>query len=162
MQVLVLNSDYSYLNLCNWKRAVILLHKGKVEVLEYTDKTVQNSSGSYKIKVPSVIKLISFIQGIYRSKVKFNKHNVLIRDNYTCSYCKTSEGKMNVDHIIPTSKNGKSSWENCCCSCIICNHKKADRTPKEAGMILHIQPKTPSIAQFLHCKKTLLSFELKY
>lgn len=78
-------------------------------------------------------------------EVKFTRHNVFERDGYFCQYCgeKYDTAYLNLDHVIPKERGGKTTWENVVCSCIRCNSKKGNRTPQEAGMKLLKKPKKP-------------------
>ncbi len=145
---ILLNQDYSFLNVINWKRAMCLVAKGKVQVLAYSEKTVVTAEGMI-FKIPAVMKLMKLIRTLYRSKVPFNKRNVLIRDGFKCLYCGSKEGKLTIDHIIPRSRGGKDTFENCVASCRRCNNKKGSKTPREAGMALSSQPCQPTISEFL-------------
>ena len=147
----LLNYDYSFLNVVNWKRALCLIAKNKVQVLAYSDQTVRTAEGMI-IKIPSVLKLIKLIRTLYRSRVPFNKRNILVRDEFRCAYCGTNKTKLTIDHIIPKSRGGKDSFENCVAACRECNNRKGNRTPREAGMTLRGQPYQPTISEFLRLK----------
>jgi len=149
-QVVLLNADYSFLNIVTWKRAMSLVIKDKVEVLKYSEKIVNTAEAI--LKIPSVMRMVYIIKQIWKNTVPFTKKNLFIRDNYKCSYC-GSHDELTIDHIIPKSRGGKSNFENCITCCRTCNVKrKQDKTPREAGMILHRRPYTPTIVQFLRKK----------
>lgn len=154
----LLNADYSFLNLVDWKRAMRLMIKDKVEVLSYSERIIRSVEG-FSIKIPAVMKLVKFIRTIYRSKVPFSKKNVLIRDGYTCAYCHTQTPELTVDHIIPKLQGGASTFENCVASCRPCNSKKGGRTPREAGMSLNARPYQPTISEFLRIRLMRLGIE---
>jgi 5-methylcytosine-specific restriction endonuclease McrA len=147
----LLNADYTFLNLVNWKRAICLMAKGKVEVVKDSPKTIRNADGA-EVKIPAVMRLIKLIRTIYRTSVAFTKRNVLIRDHFRCAYCGASKEKLSIDHIIPKSKGGKMTFENCVAACRACNLKKGGRTPSEARMFLKIKPYQPTISEFLRLK----------
>jgi 5-methylcytosine-specific restriction endonuclease McrA len=136
-RVIVLNGDYTFLNTINWKRAVCLVVTGKSEVVKYSDKVLHTVSGEF-MKLPLVIKLIKIIRSIYKSHVPFTKKNVMVRDRHLCVYCK-SKIELTIDHVIPVSRGGKSTFENCVTACKPCNNKKGSRTPREAKMYLNIK-----------------------
>jgi 5-methylcytosine-specific restriction endonuclease McrA len=146
----VLNGDYSYLNTINWQKAMKLLYKGKATVLKYAD-TVVNTAENVVMKVPAVMKLLKIIRTIYRTKVPFSKKNVMVRDNFTCQYCGTNKG-LTIDHVIPVSKGGKTTFENCVSACKKCNGKKGDKLPSEAHMYMKKQPVHPTISEFTRLK----------
>jgi 5-methylcytosine-specific restriction endonuclease McrA len=147
----VLNADYTFLNLVNWKRAMCLLAKGKVEIIKASRRTVRSSSGQEQ-KIPSVIRLIKLIRTIYRTGVAFTKRNVMIRDRFRCGYCGARCERLSIDHIVPKSRGGKTTFENCVTACKICNLKKGSRTPGEARMFLKSRPYQPTISEFLRLK----------
>ena len=148
---ILLNADYTYLNVVHWKRAICLQAKGKVEVLKNSAKTVKSSSGAI-FKVPAVMRLIKLIRTIYRTGVAFCKKNVFIRDGFKCAYCGAEKLRLTIDHIIPKSRGGKSNFENCVAACKPCNIKKGHQTPREANMFLKVRPVQPTISEFLRLK----------
>lgn len=154
----VLNGDYSFLNVVNWKRAICLIIKGKTEVLKYSDKEIRNGEGTTIMKIPLVMRLIKFIRTIYRNKVPFSKNNVFTRDGFRCMYCGRSE-QLTIDHVIPQSKGGKTNFDNCTTACRPCNSKKDRRTPSEARMHLLRQPYAPTISEFLRLKMKKLRLD---
>jgi 5-methylcytosine-specific restriction endonuclease McrA len=78
--------------------------------------------------------------------VAFSRRNVFKRDHYTCQYCNVQPGteELSIDHVIPRSHGGTSTWENCVLACVACNKRKADRTPQQAGMKLRRPPVHPT------------------
>lgn len=155
---IVLNGDYTFLNVINWKRAVCLLVKGKVEVLKYSDRILRNCDGSVIMKQPLVIRLIKLIRSIYKSKVPFSKKNVFIRDEMKCVYCGIG-GRLTIDHVQPISRGGKTNFDNCVSACKPCNNKKGRRTPSEARMFLRKRPFTPTISEFIRLKMKQLGID---
>jgi 5-methylcytosine-specific restriction endonuclease McrA len=147
----LLNADYSVLNLVDWKRAMCLVAKDKVMVLAYSETSINCSQG-IKFKVPAVMKLMKLVKTIYRIKIPYSKNNVIIRDGFCCAYCGMSQKFPTLDHVVPKSRNGATNFENCVTCCRDCNHKKGDRTPKEAAMPLKITPWHPTISEFLRIK----------
>jgi 5-methylcytosine-specific restriction endonuclease McrA len=150
-QCILLNADYTFLNLVNWKRAVCLLAKGKVEVIRDSPATVRNPGGD-ELRIPAVMRLIKLIRTIYRAGVAFTKRNVQVRDGFRCAYCGSHRERLSIDHIIPRSRGGKTDFENCVAACKSCNLRKRDRTPSEAGMYLKSRPFRPTISEFLRLK----------
>ena len=134
-QVLVLNASYEPLNITTWRRATVLMLKGKAESLE------ENSNHEIRnnVKRPTVIRLRYFIKVPYR-ELALNKKNLLQRDNYSCQYCPYSGDQLSIDHVIPRSRGGEDIWENVATACISCNIRKGNRTPKEANMPLKNKP----------------------
>ena len=85
-----------------------------------------------------------------KKNISPKKKRILLRDNYKCQYCDTRAGpeKLNIDHVVPKAKGGKSEWNNLVASCIRCNNDKDCRTPKQAGMILRRKPGKPNFLVF--------------
>ncbi len=150
--VLVLNTTYEPINICNIKRAVILLFKDDAVVLENYDKFIH--SPSKKIKAPAVIKLKEYVK-IPHKKVVLTRKNILIRDKYTCQYCgkRFPASELTIDHIIPKSKGGLTKWDNVVACCKKCNEKKGHRSPWDANMTLVRKPSAPTYIYFLHIVK---------
>jgi len=154
-RVIVLNADYTFLNFCDWKRALALIKKGKAEPVKDTDKIVQNYDKTFSFAIPFAIKLLKFVRQIFKRKVPWSKKNVFIRDNYTCQYCGEflkDKSIMELEHVIPRSHGGKSSFENCVTACQPCNRKKGDKTLREVKMYLKKRPVEPTINEFLNNK----------
>lgn len=148
---IVLNGDYSFLNTVSWKRAVCLIIKKKAEVLKESNKPIRTGCGASMCKVPLVIKLIKIIRLIYKNRVPFSKRNIMVRDKYECAYCGTSSN-LTIDHIIPSSQGGKTTFENCITACQPCNNKKGNRRPNEAKMYLSKKAYAPTISEFIRMK----------
>lgn len=156
-RTIVLNGDFQFLNTVSWKRGLSLVLSGKSEVLKYTDKIITCSDGSC-FSIPLVIRLIKVIRTIYRNRVPYSKRNIFVRDNFKCMYCgKTKE--LTIDHIIPSSRGGKTTFENCVAACRPCNNKKNNRTPSEAKMYLKKQPHAPTIYEFFLLKMKQLGVD---
>ncbi len=137
-KVLVLNASYEPLNITSWRRAVVLLLKGKAEQLEHND----NLSIYQGFPLPSVIRLRQYVSVPYK-EIPLTRRNILERDHHTCQYCNYRGEQLTLDHVIPRSRGGGDSWENLVTACVRCNVKKGNRTPKEAGMNLRSQPRKP-------------------
>ncbi len=136
-KVLVLNASYEPLNITSWRRAVILMIKGKAEHVEHNGKYLYRD-----FPLPTVIRLRHYIAVPYR-EVPLTRRNILNRDNHSCQYCGYTGDDLTIDHIIPRSRGGVDSWENLTAACMRCNVKKGNRTPKEANLLLHNQPRRP-------------------
>lgn len=130
--------SFEPLNICSWKRAIVLIMKGKAEQIENNGKLINNT-----IPVPSVIRLTNYVMVPYR-QIPLSRKNVLHRDNYVCQYCGKSSSILTVDHIIPKSRGGRHYWDNVVAACLRCNNKKGNKTPKEANMKLIKNPQIPS------------------
>lgn len=157
-KILVLNFDYSFLNVVDKQRAFRYIASGKVTVEQYSDQVINSFEKAYKL--PIVVRFVKFIRKIYRRKVYWSKKNVIIRDNNTCQYC-GSKKDITIDHIMPKSRGGKNSFENTVASCFSCNNAKGDKTPREAYMTLQSKPTQPTVMDFLmKFHKTLNAEEL--
>lgn len=157
-QCVVLNTDYSFLNIVNWKRAMCLLVKEKVTVLRWSEKVV-GCGDTRKMRIPLVLKLIKLIRTIYRARVPFTKKNVMVRDDFQCAYC-GKKSNLTIDHIIPSSQGGKTDFENCVTACKPCNNLKNDRTPSNARMYLKKKAYQPTISEFLMKKVRQLGIDV--
>ncbi|MBW1726603.1 MAG: HNH endonuclease [Deltaproteobacteria bacterium] len=150
-QCVLLNADYTFLNVVNWKRAMCLIAKGKVQVIRQSERLIRTAEG-LAVKVPAVMRLIKLIRTLYINRVPFSKKNVLIRDGFKCAYCGGEKRKLTIDHIIPKSRGGKTDFDNCVSSCKSCNNKKGSKIPSEANMYLKVKAYQPTIAEFLRLK----------
>lgn len=140
-RVLVLNSDYSPLNITTLTRGFVLVNKGKAEVVKKGDDDIVTSIGNFVR--PIIIRLLEYIK--YRPRItKVSRRRIFQRDNHTCQYC-GSKRNLTIDHILPRSRNGNNSWENLITCCFRCNSIKGNRTPQEANMKLLTKPYEPSI-----------------
>ena len=149
--VLVLNASYEPIHVCVARRALILLLKGVASAEELTIEEVHSPSRA--IPVPSVIRLLEY-RRIPRQTRALSRKNILMRDRYTCQYCGEifSAGELTLDHVMPRSRGGGSSWENLVTSCRCCNNRKGDRLPDEAQMDLKRRPRPFS----LHTSRSLM------
>ena len=153
-KVVLLNNDYNFLGEISWKKAIALIVKGKVEVVKESDKVIQNAAKTVKIFLPKVIRLIKMIQKIYKSKVRFSKKNVIVRDKGTCQYCGAqTSNDITIDHVIPVSRGGKTTFDNCVACCKKCNSAKNNALPSECNMTLLREPFKPTIMEFMSIKR---------
>lgn len=142
---LVLNASYEPLSVVSSARAISLILANKAMSVDDSDTKWRSSRA--EISVPYVIRMNYFIKRNHVSKeVPFSRHGVLVRDNYRCAYCgKRNTSEMTIDHIIPKSKGGQHSWENCVTSCLKCNSHKKDHTLAQSGLKLRIKPTMPNV-----------------
>lgn len=149
--VILLNADYSFLNIVDWKKAMTLMAKGKAAVHKYSERVIKTASGKL-VKVPFILRLIKFIRTLYKSRVPFSKKNVMVRDGFKCAYCGGKSKKLTIDHIVPKAKGGKSTFENCVAACRECNNKKGSKTCRESNMFPQVKATQPTISEFLRMK----------
>jgi 5-methylcytosine-specific restriction endonuclease McrA len=141
--VLVLNATYEPINVTSVRRALVLIFKGTARVEERTDRFVHSSRMS--VPVPSVIRLVEYIQIPYERK-ELSRRNVLLRDGFMCQYCgrKLNSSDLTIDHVIPRARGGRTSWDNVVTCCRRCNARKGGHLPEEVGMKLLKHPRALS------------------
>lgn len=146
---LLLNSSFEPLRIISWEKAVTLFFLGKVEIIENYERSVR--SVSIVIKVPSVVRLLRFVH-LKSRRPPLTRTNLLLRDSYKCQYCSKilEKSESTIDHVIPRSKGGKTTWENVVIACPTCNLKKGGKTPAEARMPLNTKPEPPSWLPILY------------
>lgn len=160
--VLVLNRSFYAIHITNWRRALSLVYIDHARVVDDEYRTynfsdwqelsqmIENHPSGFvytptlKIAIPEVIALRIYDQ-MPISEIKFTRRNIYEHYGYHCCYCgkKFPTNDLNLEHVIPKSRGGQSTWNNIVTSCIPCNLKKEDLLPKEAGMKLLIQPSKP-------------------
>lgn len=149
-EVLVLNSDYEPLNICNVRRAMLLVFHGKVDILHENSRMLRTVSMEFQS--PSVVRLKSHVKRP-RPQIRLSRRSVLARDNYTCQYCGCTGNDMTVDHIIPKHMGGPTSWDNLVCCCKRCNGKKGGKSISQVGFILKRKPTKPKYVPFVSLTK---------
>jgi 5-methylcytosine-specific restriction endonuclease McrA len=168
--VLVLNRLWQAVNVCSARRAFSLIYSGQAQVVdaqsgdyqtfdfeEWRDLSTDEPGPdlvhtlNFSIRVPKIIVLLVFDR-LPRKDVKLTRQNIFMRDQFHCQYCskKFDRNDLNIDHVVPRSRGGKTTWENIVCSCIRCNTKKGNRTPEQARMPLKRVPKAPRPRAFLN------------
>ena len=156
-QVLLLGANFVPVAIVSARAAVNLLMAEKVDPIDGIATVLRSVNKEFEI--PSVIRLRTFHYAPSR-KATWSRRAVLRRDGFRCVYCGVrigdeEKGKVlaaedfTVDHIVPSSRGGKSSWVNCACSCFRCNHRKGSHTPNEAGMKLLWEPKRPRVTMWV-------------
>ena len=180
--VLVLNKFYQAIRVVNVKRAFSLLCKELAEVVHLESDSAgkthwQNLNFAswqelsamkaeyepdqfdwihtvrFQIAVPRIIRLLVY-EKLPRQDVKFNRRNIYARDSSRCQYCgrKFPTSELSLDHVLPKSQGGKSTWDNIVCCCVKCNVKKGGRTPEQAHMHLIKPPVKPKRSPMLTIK----------
>lgn len=169
-RVLVLNRSYKPVAVTDVGRAFGLLYKGIVKAVDREFQTFDYESWaalaadlgddtvstSHRVlKVPRVVVLQAFDK-LPRTKVRFSRQNIYVRDNFTCQYCGKHFPRrdLNLDHVVPKSQGGRTTWDNIVCSCVKCNTTKSGRTPAEAGMRLLKKPSRPPVTSLAPPPKT--------
>ncbi|MFM9198006.1 MAG: HNH endonuclease [Planctomycetia bacterium] len=177
LSVLVLNRSFVAVHITNVRRAITLLFRQLAEVVhieegQYAAHSLESwrelsalrsayrgpnedwvRAVGYDLQAPRVIRLITCDRGP-RQGLRFNRRNVFARDGNQCQYCgkqfPTSE--LSLDHVVPRSRGGTTSWENIVCACVACNVRKGGRTPPEARMNLVRHPVKPKRSPLLSIK----------
>lgn len=140
--VLVLNADLGPLHRVSLKHAIRMLCRGIAEIHE-----AEPDIRFGVFPLPTAVKLVKYIvtKWRYTAGPAWSRPGVLARDKRVCGYCASPHGDT-VDHILPTSRGGRNTWQNTVASCNRCNQNKGDRTPQEAGMVLRVKPTAPTWA----------------
>lgn len=160
---LVLNKSYHAIHTLDWQKAMSLIFQDAAEVLdenfqsynwkdwtELSQLMKENAQGfvntaHMRIAIPEVIRLTKYDR-LPKKEVKFTRSNIYEHYKFKCCYCgqKKKRDELNLDHVLPRSRGGQTTWDNIVLSCITCNTKKDNKTPDEAGMKLLVQPSKPT------------------
>lgn len=143
MPVLVLNSSFQPLSVIPERRLIVLLSKQKVTFLDNSMRElIEESIKARRLELerPVIVQLLANVR-IPRVALQPTRSNILLRDDETCQYCGKHSRDLTLDHIIPRSRGGQSTWENLVASCKACNGKKGNRLLKEVNMRLLRQPR---------------------
>ena len=138
--VLVLNATFEPINVTAVRRALVLMLKGVAQAEETNHAEVHTTHKA--MQVPSVIRLLTY-RHIPQQSRALSRKNILLRDRNTCQFCGHAfpASELTLDHVMPRSRGGRSSWENLVACCYGCNNRKGDRTPEEAGLKLQRRPR---------------------
>ena len=162
--VLVLNRLWQPIHTCSVKRALRLVCLGHAQIVQtdgescyqthdlisWAEHSASHLAGElirtvrHAFRIPKII-VLALYDRIPRKEVKFTRHNIFLRDKFTCQYCSNSfpESDLNLDHVVPRDKGGKTTWDNIATSCIRCNTRKANKLAHEVGMRLLRKPDAP-------------------
>ena len=161
LSTLLLNSDcapvsYLPLSVISWQDSITLIYLNKADVLEWHESWTVRSS-TWETPVPAVMILRKYEK--QRSIVRFSKRNVFLRDNYTCQYCdkKLCKKTATLDHVLPSSYGGKTTFENCVCACSSCNTKKGN----DKSIVPLKKPLRPSYYQLVDARKRM-PFDIRH
>jgi len=166
---LVLNHSYLPIHVTSVRRAFSLIYQDAARAVDEAYQTfdfaqwmslstldcevIGTTRGA--IRVPRVIALLHFDRVPMRH-VRYSRVNVFARDKFTCQYCgsRPHRSQLNLDHVIPRSLGGKTSWENVVCSCVECNRRKGGRTPEQARLRLMRRPTRPRFSPLVNLVNT--------
>lgn len=137
--VLLLNASHEPLAVVTGRRALVLILDGKAVSLE--NRSILLRSAQLAIALPAVVRLNRYVRVPYRPPSSVSRAGVLRRDSRRCAYC-SAKGDT-IDHVVPRSRGGSHSWENCVACCGRCNTRKADRLLDELGWALPFTPGPP-------------------
>lgn len=144
MKCLQLNSTYEPMSFIDIDKALKLHFRGKIDIISTWNEKITWISGS--MKLPAIIKLNKYVRHI-RRRTNFDRHTLFRRDSFLCAYClkALSANSLTIDHIVPKSQGGLTTWLNTVSCCAKCNSYKENRTPEEANMKLLIKPTVPTL-----------------
>jgi hypothetical protein len=159
-KALLLNSDWSPLKFINEKDAIYLLYLNKAEMVSLKPGHVSKWPIGHKLvtggefPAGATLRLFDYVNKRFRNP-RFRRSVVFARDSWRCQYCgmRVSNSTATIDHVIPVSRGGKTSWDNCVTACSACNKKKKDHTLEETQMNLRSRPKPPDQIHFWNVSK---------
>ena len=159
--VLVLNASYEPINVCAARRAIVLVLKGVAMTEEENGHFLH--AARWAIRVPSVIRLLHYRRIPHQSRA-LSRKNILLRDRNTCQYCGTVLGssELTLDHVMPRSRGGNSSWENLVTCCHPCNRRKGNQMPQEARMKLMREPRSFNLHTSRHIMRLMGHSDAKW
>jgi 5-methylcytosine-specific restriction endonuclease McrA len=159
--VLVLNASYEPINVCAARRAIVLVLKGVAMTEEENGHYLHSTRIS--IRVPSVIRLLEYRRIPHQTR-SLSRKNILLRDRNVCQYCGAvlPSGELTLDHVIPRSRGGASTWENLVACCHSCNRRKGNQSVHEAGMKLMREPRAFNLHTSRHIMRLIGHSDAKW
>jgi len=163
---LVLNRSWMVVNVTTVRRAVTLLYLDLARVIQPETFDTHDFASwasvavgrdephirgvSFRMRVPEIVVLVDFDERP-ALRVPFSRRNLFLRDEHRCQYCgvRAASNDLSIDHVLPRSRGGTSTWTNCVLACHACNVRKGSRTPHEAGMRLLRRPRRPRWSPYL-------------
>jgi 5-methylcytosine-specific restriction endonuclease McrA len=152
--VLVLNTSYEPINVCAARRAIVLVLKGVAMAEEENGHFLHAARLAFR--VPSVIRLLEYRRIPHQTRA-LSRKNILLRDRNTCQYCAEvlASSELTLDHVIPRSRGGTSTWENLVACCHSCNRRKSNQLPAEAKMKLMREPRAFNLHTSRHIMRLM-------
>jgi len=159
--VLVLNASYEPINVCAARRAIVLVLKGVAMTEEENGHYLH--SARLAMRVPSVIRLLEYRRIPHQTRA-LSRKNLLLRDRNTCQYCGEvlPSSELTLDHVVPRSRGGLSTWENLVACCHPCNRQKGDRLLAEAAMKLLREPRAFNLHTSRHIMRLIGRSDAKW
>jgi len=159
--VLVLNASYEPINVCAARRAIVLVLKGVAMMEEANGHHLH--AARLAIHVPSVIRLLEYRRIPHQTRA-LSRKNILLRDRNTCQYCGKilAAGELTLDHVIPRSRGGASTWENLVACCHNCNRRKGSMLPHECNMRLSREPRPFNLHTSRHIMRLMGRSDTKW
>lgn len=151
-RILLLSSAYEPITFVNERRALSLVLRERVDIVAHWEGDIlipRFGKENKPVEMPATLRLNRWVNRKTRMP-NFRRHVVFARDDYNCQYClkSLSVRDVTIDHVIPKSQGGVTSWKNTVTACKPCNRFKSDNTPESAGMVLRKAPTTPTLAHF--------------
>lgn len=164
VKFLLLDNNYLALSLLPLRRVIKLMANDKVEPVAGSSVLHVVRHSNLNLSIPSVLKLKNAIPWkAHAIRSSFSRRSIALRDDFLCQFCGIKVGKSaTIDHVIPRSRGGKTDYSNCVWCCSVCNNKKGNRTPTEAGMKLLRQPKRPTFLALHNCHSNKVPKEWNY
>jgi 5-methylcytosine-specific restriction endonuclease McrA len=141
--VLVLNTSLQPLSVIPERRLVVLLTKQKVAFVDdHVRQAIEEGINARQVHMdePVIVQLLANVR-VPRMVLRPTRANIMLRDEETCQYCGKRSRDLTLDHVLPRSRGGQSTWENLVACCRACNGRKGNRLLKDAGMRLIKQPR---------------------
>ena len=159
--VLVLNASYEPINICAARRAIVLVLKGLAMPEEENGNFLH--AARITMRVPSVIRLLEYRRIPHQTRA-LSRKNILLRDRNTCQYCGVvlSSGELTLDHVVPRSRGGSSTWENLVACCHPCNRKKGNHLLVEINMKLLKEPRPFTLHTSRHIMRMIGRSDTKW
>ena len=154
MPVLVLNASYEPINICGARRALVLVLKGIARTEE--EHGLMLHAQRSRIAMPSVIRLLEYRRIPHQTRA-LSRKNILLRDRNSCQYCGVvlPSSELTLDHVIPRSRGGLSTWENLVACCHSCNRRKGNQLPHEVNMRPAREPRSFNLHTSRHIMRLM-------
>jgi 5-methylcytosine-specific restriction endonuclease McrA len=142
---LVIDLSGRPINVVPWKRTAKMVYEGRVDVVTEDFQGRRLHAPEFEYGMPRVVRCKAYVNKRMRKSIPCSRRNVYVRDKGLCQYCGVwlNLDEFTLEHVVPRTQGGQTTWENTVVACVDCNHKKDGRTPEQAGMKLHHKPVEP-------------------